>query len=722
MGDETVSEKPTNKPSEPGAGAAGEKASDPSPGGGTSPLSTDKASDPSNPRDATRGGVNDPALPGQRGRESPLSIDKAPPETTKATRAHKDVGAAQDEQKRREFMHAMLGDLRALDRMLREGQFDAGPRRIGAEQEMFLIDRHWAPARASLQMIEKLADPHYTTELGLFQLEANADPQLFTGDGLSKMETQLSDLVARARAVARQLGLAPVLMGILPTLRMSDLGLDSMVPSPRYLALNKAMADLRGGAFEFSINGTEELIVQHDSVMLEACNASFQVHLQVTPAEFPRMYNIAQVLAAPMVAIAANSPLLFGRRLWAETRIALFRQAVDTRSHTHHLRESEARVSFGTRWVRESVLEIYQEDIARFRTLVGTDLDEDPLAKLARGETPLLKALRLHNGTIYRWNRACYGVMDGKPHLRIENRVMPAGPSVLDEVANGALWFGVMAELGAREEDVTRRIDFEQAGANFYTAAREGLGAHFTWLDGEDLSAAHLVLDRLLPLAEAGLRRHGIFEDDIKRYLSVIDQRVRTARTGSRWLLSSWSALKGQATTGERSNALVAATVARQETGRPVAEWERARLDEAEFGSSNYQRVDQYMTTDLFTVQASDPVEMVVNLMSWQRIRHVPVEDNDHHLVGLVTYRGVLRFLANGGSMHDTPVSAIMKTDVTTVGVEARTLETILLMRTSRIGCVPVIQDGHLVGILTDEDFLNVASKLLEQQLGDAKP
>ena len=648
--------------------------------------------------------------------DEPGATDKAP---GKATRAHKDVDLEQDERKRREFMHAMLADLRALDRMLREGRFDTGPRRIGAEQEMFLIDRHWAPARASLQMLEKLADPHYTTELGQFQLEANADPQDFTGDGLSRMEQQLTDLVAKARGAAAELGLAPVLMGILPTLRKSDLGLDSMVPSPRYRALNKAMADLRGGAFEFSINGTDELIVAHDSVMLEACNASFQVHLQVTPAEFPRMYNLAQVLAAPMVAIAANSPLLFGRRLWAETRIALFRQAVDTRSHTHHLRESEARVSFGTRWVRDSVLEIFQEDIARFRTLVGTDLDEDPMAKLARGETPLLKALRLHNGTIYRWNRACYGVIDGVPHLRIENRVMPAGPSVLDEVANGALWFGAMAELGARGDDITQRIDFDQTGTNFYAAAREGLGAHFTWLDGEDVSAAHLVLDRLLPIAEAGLRRSGIVEADIKRYLGVVEARVRTARSGARWLLSSWNALKGKATSGERSNALVAATLARQQTGRPVAEWERARLDEAETTGANYRQVDQYMSTDLFTVQASDPIEMVVNLMSWERVRHIPVEDNDHRLVGLVTYRSVLRFLAAGGSLHDTPVAAIMKAEVTTIGVDTPTLEAMQLMRKHRFGCLPVVQDGHLVGILTEEDFMNVASKLLAQQLGE---
>jgi CBS domain-containing protein len=197
---------------------------------------------------------------------------------------------------------------------------------------------------------------------------------------------------------------------------------------------------------------------------------------------------------------------------------------------------------------------------------------------------------------------------------------------------------------------------------------------------------------------------------------------VRTGRTGSRWLLSSWSALKDKATSGERSNALVAATVRRQQTGRPVAEWERARLDEAEADRASYQQVDQYMTTDLFTVQASDPVEMIVNLMTWERIRHVPVEDNDHHLVGLVTYRAVLRFLAGGGSMHDTPVSAIMKTDVVTVGVDTRTMDAIQLMRKFRYGCVPVIQDGHLVGILTEEDFMNLASKLLERQLGEAMP
>lgn len=636
---------------------------------------------------------------------------------SQTTREHKEVESQDDAKKHREFMVALLNDLRALERMLAEGCFETGVRRIGAEQEMFIIDaKTWAPAKGALKMLEALQDPHFTTELGLFQLEANCAPQLFTGDGLSAMHAELDGLVEKAHAAAQGLGMDVVLMGILPTLRKSDLGLDSMVPSPRYLALNKIVTEMRGGKFELSIKGLDELIIEHDSVMLEACNSSFQVHLQVEPKEFARMYNIAQVMAGPIMSISANSPIVFGRRLWAETRIALFRQAVDTRSHTHQLRETEARVSFGTRWVKSSVAEIYREDIARFRTLVGTDLDEDPMAKLDRGEMPQLKALRIHNGTIYRWNRACFSTTGGKPHLRIENRVMPSGPSTIDEIASAALWFGIMAEYGAREEDITQRIDFDTAGHNFYTAAREGLGSHFLWLDGEEVSARNLMLDRLIPAAESGLKRQGVSDADIAKYLGAVDARVRTGRTGARWQFSSWNSLRDRATPGERANALVAATVKRQLTGRPVSEWERATLDEASGAQHNYQRVDQYMRTDLFTIQPDDPVEVVTHLMIWERIRYVPVEDKDHRLLGLVTHRAVLRLLASGGSGRDTPVSAIMRKDLVTITPETPTLEAIRTMRRYRIGCLPVLNDDRLVGLVTEDDFVDVAHKLLEER------
>lgn len=621
---------------------------------------------------------------------------------------------------RRQFMRSLLTDLQALERMLAEGLFETGVRRIGSEQELFLIDREWHPAPGVLRVLERLNDPHYTTELGMFNLEINADPQPFTGDGIARMEQQLLGLYDKVRGATAELGMLPVLIGILPTIRKSDLGLDNMVPSPRYQAINRALTALRGTAYDFSIKGLDELMVKHDSVMVEACNASFQVHYQVTPDEFARLYNLSQALAGPCVAIASNSPVLFGKRLWAETRIALFQQAVDTRSSAQYLRESIPRVNFGTRWVRESVLELYKEDVARFRTLVGTDLDEDPLEVLARGEAPKLKALRLHNGTVYRWMRACYGVLDGKPHLRIENRVMPSGPTILDEIANGAFWWGLMNELSRRYEDVTRLMDFEQAQANFFAAARDGLAAHFTWFGGQELGAQTLVMDELLPAAADGLRAAGIDDADVQKYLGVIERRVGTMRTGSRWLLHSLAGMREQGTVGERLNALVAATIARQNTGRPVADWERARLDEAGGWKHNYLRVEQYMTTDIFSVHPDEPVDLCANLMEWERIRHVPVEDTEHRLIGLVSYRSVLRLLSSSTFGRDTEpvaVAEIMKRDPISVSPQTPTLEAISIMRRYRIGCLPVVQDGRLVGILTEENFMNIAAELLEQKL-----
>ncbi len=611
----------------------------------------------------------------------------------------------------------MLADLRAIERMLAEGMFEKGVRRIGAEQEMFLTDPSYLPAPGALKMLEKLKDPHFTTELGAFQLEMNAAPQDFRGDGFSLMEHQMTVLMQKAWKAAEELDMHAVLVGILPTMRKADLGMENMVPSPRYLALSKAVAALRGGDFEFSIKGLDELIISHDSVMVEACNSSFQVHLQVDADQFARQYNLAQVLAGPLMSISCNSPLLFGKRLWAETRIALFQQSVDTRSKTQHLRDAAARVTFGSRYIENSITEIFREDIARFRTLVGTDLDEDPMAMLDSGQAPQLKALRLHNGTIYRWNRACYGIIDGKPHLRIENRVMPSGPSIPDEIANAAFWCGLMIEFGRRYEDITKHLDFDHAAGNFYTAAREGSVAPMHWLDGQEIPSSKLVLDTLLPAAEAGLRLQQVDEADIKRYLGIVDARIRSGRTGSRWLTGSLHRMKDEGSAGQRASALVAATVKRQQSGKPVSEWEQAHLSEAGATKHTYQRVEQFMTTDIFTVEADDAVDLVAHIMSSERVRYVAVEDKDHRLVGLISNRSVLRFLAAGGITKDAAVSELMRKDVRTVQPQTLTLEAIHLMRTNRIGCLPVLLDGKLVGVLTEENFLKIAGDLLEAQL-----
>lgn len=623
-------------------------------------------------------------------------------------------------ERRREFMRSLLNDLQALEAILHEGLLEEGVRRIGAEQEMFLVDRHWHAAPACLDVLERLQDPHYTTELGMFNLESNTDPMVFGGDCLSRLEQDLNHLVDKARAAAGELGLEVVLTGILPTIQKSDLGLENMTPKPRYLAINRALTELRGGDYEFYIKGIDEILLKHDSVMVEACNTSFQLHFQVGAKESANLYNVAQVACGPLLAACTNSPLLFGRRLWSETRIALFQQSVDTRTSFLHVRDASPRVTFGNRWVRDSVLELYREDIARFRTLIGTELDENPLERLRKGEIPELKVLRLHNGTVYRWNRACYGITDGKPHLRIECRVIPSGPTVLDEVANAALWYGIIIWLSHQYEDITKLIEFEHAKMNFLNAARQGLPAQMVWLNGEEMPAAKLILEKLLPMAEEGLRHRGVDDADVRRYLGVIEKRIRSGQTGSKWLLNSLASMKDRGTTAERLNALTAGTVSRQKAGLPVSEWSLAEVGEGGGWKHNYFKVEQYMSTDIISVREDESVDLVASLMEWERIRYVPVEYADHRLAGLISYRAVLRLLARGKVEKNTAlVSAadIMKRELITVGPDTATLEAIRLMRKHKIGCLPVVVEDRLVGIVTEHDFMDIAADLLEQRL-----
>jgi CBS domain-containing protein/gamma-glutamylcysteine synthetase len=634
--------------------------------------------------------------------------------------AKQEIRDRSDPESMRAFMRALLEDVRALERMLEGEWFETGVRRIGAEQEMFLVDRALRPANRALTLLEELPRSAFTTELGQFNLELNLVPRVFQDDCLSLLHGELEERLQEVREVAVKHGVRVLLTGILPTLEKRHLGLDSMTPIPRYYQLNQIMRGLRGGEFRTYIKGLDEFQTKHDNVMLEACNTSFQLHFQVGPGEFALLYNVAQLATAPVLAAAVNSPVLLRHRLWQETRVALFQQSVDTRSEVHAQRGGRVRVSFGDHWIEASILEIFREDVARYRVLIATELEESPLAKLARGEAPELKALRLHNGTIYRWNRPCYGLVEGKAHLRIEARALPAGPSVLDEVANAAFFFGLMCALSDEYGDPKDKMPFDDAKANFMAAARYGLHARLHWFGNRTVGADQLIEQELLPLARRGLSSRGIRAADVERYLDVIERRVRSGRTGAQWMLDSLESIDGQGRPDERYRALTADMLRNQWSGRPVHEWPLAQVESTADARESYRTIGQFMSTDLFTVHPEDLIDLAASVMDWKHLRHVPVEDHEGRLVGLVTHRQLLRQVSQGHAGRAVAVREIMNPDPVTAAPETTTLDALEMMRAGKLGCLPVVQDGKLVGLVTESDFIDVSARLLDEWLRQA--
>lgn len=623
-----------------------------------------------------------------------------------------------DELKLQVFMKSLLDDLHALDYMLDNNLVETGVNRIGAEQEMFLVDANLRPASVSTQVLEHAHDPRLTTEIAKFNLEANLTPLLLHGACFSLMESELNEVLALARVSAQHYGADVLLAGILPTLRKPDLTLENLTPLPRYHQLNDSITRLRGGPFSIHIKGLDELNLTHDNVMMESCNTSFQIHFQVNPKEFASLYNLAQVITAPVLAAAVNSPLLFGHRLWQETRLALFQHSIDARSTTQQARSQPTRVSFGDRWVHKSVLELFQEQIARFRMIMINEPGEHPFALLGRGETPELTSLRMHNGTIWPWNRACYGVTNGIAHLRIENRVLPSGPTVLDEIANTAFFAGLMLSLPHEYGDVSKLMLFDDAKENFFAAARHGLNAQFNWVDGTTRTAATLILDHLLPLAHQGLKAAGVNSEDIDRYLGVIEERVRSGQTGAQWTLKSFQAVSDQPR-DVRTRLIAKEILGRQQQGDPVHLWPVLEVRESDEWRQSYQTVGQFMATDLFTVRPDDLVDLAASVMTWRHIRHVPVEDEEGRLVGLVSHRSLLKLLSQGTASAETRITVrqIMTPEPLTVSSTTPTLEAMEIMRQNRVGCLPVLDDGRLVGIVTSYDFLDASARIFKEQL-----
>ncbi|MCO4770972.1 MAG: CBS domain-containing protein [Deltaproteobacteria bacterium] len=627
------------------------------------------------------------------------------------------VEELQDRDELRRFTQRVLDDLDTLERICADGLIEGGIRRIGAEQEMFLVDRAGRPAMLAPEVLSALDDERFTTELGRFNIEANLAPHVFGGDCLRKLETELRELHLKARRAAESKDSQAVLVGILPTIEQRHLTLDAMTPVPRYYALNRAMTTLAGGKFRTAIKGMDELDFEHDNIMLEACNTSFQIHFQTAAHEFAKLYNLAQLVTAPVLAVAANSALLLGRRLWHETRIALFQQSVDVRNPSQKGRGHRTRVRFGENWLKGGVEDLFREDLARFRIVLSTELGEPSSELYARGVLPPLTALCLFNGTVYRWNRPCYGVKDNVAHIRIENRALPAGPTVVDEVANSAFFFGLMSALSEEMDDPAEVFPFDYARSNFVAAARSGLDAQFHWLDDRILTAQELVLE-LIPKARKGLLDQGIDSADVDKYLGILEERTKLRRTGARWMLESLETMD-EGTTDQRGRALVKALESRQLMGKPIHTWELAEGPKDEDWIESCRSIGQIMAREPITVHPEDVIDLAASMMDWESIRHMPVEDDDGNLVGVVSHRSLLRALSRRRQGDDPPaIRDVMNPDPVTVTPETTTLQGIRLMKEKRVGCLPVTNaEGALVGIVTETDFLNIAGRMLEERL-----
>ena len=643
------------------------------------------------------------------------------------------VTLVKDEKSMHHFIRHLLRDVRALEYMLNNDWFESDITRIGAEQEMCLVDiDSLTPATIGPEVLEKLSKyPWADGELARFNLETNLSPRELKGKCFSQMESENTKHQRIIRKQARAMGAEVVLTGILPTLRKFDLAMENLTPRPRYFALMEAInQQLIGTAYELRLTGIDELLVKHDSPLLEACNTSFQVHLQVSPASFVQMYNIAQTLAAPVMAIAANSPIVFGKRLWHESRIALFQQALDVRTTHDHLRERSPRVSFGSGWLDKSLMEIYKEDIARFRVLLDTEITQDSIEQVLDKKVPKLKALQVHNSTVYRWNRPCYGISDnGKPHLRIENRVLPAGPTIVDEMANAAFWIGAMTGMAERYDDIRDMIAWEDVRDNFGKAAKFGIDTKLNWFDDNKIGTCELVLKELLPLARAGLESRKVDAKDIDKYLGIIEERAKAHMNGARWQLRAFTKLKKEVQRDEAASILTACILKQQDEGKPVHTWEMPKKSDLKEYRPATLTVEEFMETDLFTVHEDDLIEMVAHMMDWRKIRHMPVENTKGKLIGLITSRMMLRYFANGKTVNGEKVDAvreIMIVDPITIHPNANIVEAMHLMRERKIGCLPVVNDGELIGIITEMDFVRISGRLLErlkdEQEGNEKP
>ncbi|MGB3334834.1 MAG: glutamate--cysteine ligase [Mycobacterium sp.] len=474
---------------------------------------------------------------------------------------------------RRQYRHKIQQCLDVFETMLAQASFECEPPLTGMEIEGNLIGDDYRPAMANAGVLSSIDDPAFQRELGSYNIEFNVPPRQFTQLAALDLEAEVRASLNDAQAKARKHDAGIVMIGILPTLMPEHLAGDWMSDSARYAALNDSIFAARGEDIDIEIDGPEPLNLHAENIAPESACTSMQLHLQVSPAEFANHWNAAQVLAGPQLAIGANSPYFFGHRLWAETRVELFTQSTDTRPDELKNQGVRPRVWFGERWIT-SIFDLFEENVRYFPSLLPEVSEEDPADELAQGRAPQLAELRLHNGTVYRWNRPVYDVVDGRPHLRVENRVLPSGPTVADMVANAVFYYGLLRSLAREQRPLWTQMSFAVAHDNFRRAARHGMDARLFWPELGEVSVAELTQRELLPLARQGLDEWGVAAEVADRFLGIIADRAATGRNGATWQVSTVRALQAQGLSRPAALAeMLSRYCAHMHTNQPVHTW-----------------------------------------------------------------------------------------------------------------------------------------------------
>ncbi len=613
----------------------------------------------------------------------------------------KSINSTLDIKARKAFTYYLLKDIETLDQMLKNNLFPDDIIRIGAEQELAITDDKMKPTCKALEILENIDNELFTTELSQFNLEINLEPQVLKAGVFNQLHQNLKSHLKHLQEKSKSFNVHFPLVGILPTIERADFDIKNITPYQRYIVLNDILKKTKDKSFEVRISGVDELKMELDSILAESGNTSFQIHLQLKPGEFEEKYNWAQMISGPVLAACTNSSLLLGRELWAETRIALFQQTVDSRNSVYLLREQRPRVTFGHDWVHECVSEIFKNDISHYPLLITAEVDEDSSETLSKGKSPKMKALAMHNGNLYKWNRLCYGVSEGKPHMRIENRYIPTGPALIDEVANVAFWIGLMSGMPKEYKDLPNLMDFKAARQNFYKAAKHGLNIQFDWF-GKQVSAKSLLLKELLPMAEKGLKSYAVPDEEISTYLDIVKNRVQKNKTGSQWMSKNYSRLKKHFTKRRTAYFLTHQMLKNQQKNIPVHQWRNININKKPCKITDFT-VSDVMTTDLVVVHQNDPILILQHLMDWNNLHQILVENNEHQLKGIVALQDLKQ--VDSSSKQSQSVKTIMQTDVKTINPDVELVKAKEMMEKYKISALPVITDGKLVGIVNAEHF-----------------